>query len=386
MIVPIVGVFSLLVWVALLCARGGFWRVAERFESQGLRAPPGGWPSVTAITPARNEAAVLKDTFPQLLAQDYPGRLTIAVVDDQSSDGTGLVARRIARGNLRASVLDGARPPNGWTGKLWALEQGLRWADETERPDYLMLVDADIGLKPNVLRGLVSIAEARNAVLVSLMAKLRCESLAEKWLVPAFIFFFRMLYPFAWANDPRRKIAAAAGGCMLVRRQTLLEAGGFAAIGGALIDDCALAALMKRRGPIWLGMTEGALSLRAYPGVGDFGRMVMRSAFAELRFSAVRLALTIGAMTLVFIAPPLIALFSRGLTQACGAISWAIMAFVFAPTLRFYGLTVLRAFALPLIAAVYMLFTIGSAALYWAGRGGEWKGRIQAPTPKGQRA
>ena len=266
------------------------------------------------------------------------------------------------------------------------MQQGLGWADETERPDYLFLVDADIVVTADILRRLVSLAEQRGAVLVSLMAKLNCQSFAERWLVPAFIFFFRMLYPFASVNDPRRKIAAAAGGCMLVRRQTLLDAGGFAAVSGALIDDCALAALMKRHGPIWLGMTRDALSLRVYPGFGDFGRMVMRSAFAELRFSTIRLALAIVAMSLVFLAPPLLTLFSRGLPEVLGAISWAIMAFVFAPTLRFYGLPVVQVFALPVIAAAYMLFTVGSAVQYWTGRGGQWKGRIQAPTPKGQRA
>lgn len=386
MVILAAGVISLIVWIALLVARGGFWRVAERFEGLDFSEPRRGWPSVTAIAPARNEAALLRETLPRLLGQDYPGRFTIAVVDDQSSDETALIARRLIRGNPRASVIDGAKPPNGWTGKLWALHQGLCWADETERSDYLLLVDADIVLKPDVLRRLVSLAEERGAVLVSLMAKLNCESSAERWLVPAFIFFFRMLYPFSSVNDPRRKIAAAAGGCMLVRRQTLLDAGGFAAVSGALIDDCALAALMKRRGPIWLGMTRDALSLRAYPGFGEFGRMVMRSAFAELRFSTIRLALTLVAMSLVFIAPPLLALFSRGAPEALGAISWAIMAFIFAPTLRFYGLPAIHVFALPLIAAAYMLFTVGSAAQYWTGRGGRWKGRIQAPTPRGQRA
>ena len=386
MIIAVVGVLTLVVWVTLLVGRGGFWRVSERFENLDFREPGRGWPSVTAITPARNEAALLKETLPGLLGQNYPGRFTIAVVDDQSSDATALIAQRLMRGNPRATLVDGAAPPSGWTGKLWALQQGLSWADETERSDYLLLVDADIVLMPDVLRRLVSLAEERGAVLVSLMAKLNCQSFAERWLVPAFIFFFRMLYPFSNVNDPRRKIAAAAGGCMLVRRQALLDAGGFAAVSAALIDDCALAALMKRSGPIWLGMTRDALSLRVYPGIGDFGRMVMRSAFAELRYSTVRLAFTVAAMCLVFLAPPLLALFARGLPEALGAISWAIMAFIFAPTLRFYGLPVIHVFALPVVAAVYTLFTIGSAVQYWTGRGGQWKGRIQAPAPKGQRA
>ena len=220
MIIAVVGVLTLVVWVTLLVGRGGFWRVSERFENLDFREPGKGWPSVTAITPARNEAALLKERCLALLGQNYAGRFTIAVVDDQSSDATALIAQRLMRGNAisNARPVNGAAPPSGWTGKLWALQQGLSWADETERSDYLLLVDADIVLMPDVLRRSVSLAEERGAVLVSLMAKLNCQSFAERWLARAFIFFFRMLYPFANVNDPRRKIAAAAGGCMLVRR------------------------------------------------------------------------------------------------------------------------------------------------------------------------
>lgn len=380
------GLVSLFVWVDLLVARGRFWRTGALFESAPAAEDLQVWPSVVAIVPARNEAEVLPDTLPTFLRQNYPGELALRLVDDQSADDTAHLARAIIGSGRNASVVEGAPPPAGWTGKLWAMQQGVASTAGSDGPDYLLFVDADIALAANVLRQLVALAEARGAVLVSLMAKLRCESAAEQWLVPAFIFFFRMLYPFSWASDPRRRTAAAAGGCMLVSRRALEEAGGLAALKGALIDDCALAALLKRRGPIWLGLTEQALSLRAYPRFDDFARMVMRSAFAELRYSALRLAFVIAAMGVVFVAPPLLAVFSRGLPQACGAASWAIMAIAFAPTLRFYRQPTLGALALPLIALVYTGFTAASAVEYWSGRGGQWKGRVQAPTPQERRA
>ncbi|THD47680.1 MAG: glycosyltransferase [Bradyrhizobium sp.] len=380
------GLIALIVWVVLLVARGQFWRIETLFEAPPLPDRET-WPSVVAIVPARNEAEALAETLPALLRQNYPGQFSLLVVDDQSSDGTGEVARGMTAEARAPSVVRGASPPPGWTGKLWAMQQGLARADDSgPPPDYVLFVDADIVLSSDVLRRVVVMAEDRGAVLVSLMAKLRCKSAAERWLTPAFIFFFRMLYPFAWVNDARRRIAAAAGGCMLVRRQTLREAGDLAALKGALIDDCALAALMKQRGPIWLGLTEEALSLRAYSRFGEFAAMVMRSAFAELRYSEFRLAFVIVAMALVFVAPPLLALFSGGLPQAFGIASWAMMAIAFAPMLRFYRQPLVFALALPVIASTYALFTIGSAVQYWSGRGGQWKGRIQAPTPRERRA
>jgi hopene-associated glycosyltransferase HpnB len=218
------------------------------------------------------------------------------------------------------------------------------------------------------------------------MVKLRCESAAERWLAPAFVFFFQMLYPFAWVNDPRRATAAAAGGCMLVRREALHAAGGLEAVRGALIDDCALGALMKGQGPIWLGLTEDVHSLRAYPTFADFGRMVTRSAFAELRYSPLRLAGAIGGMALVYLAPPLFAIFARGVGQATGVLALAMMALSLMPTLRLYGRPLIGALALPAVAAAYVAFTFDSALQYWRGRGGYWKGRIQAPMRETGRA
>jgi hopene-associated glycosyltransferase HpnB len=260
------------------------------------------------------------------------------------------------------------------------MRQGLAAVEAgVEPPEFVLFSDADIAYAPHVLRRVVAIARSRNSVLTSLMVKLRCESPAERWLAPAFVFFFQMLYPFAWVNDPRRAIAAAAGGCMLARREALGRAGGLEALRGALIDDCALGALMKRQGAVWLGLTEDALSLRAYPTLEEFGRMVTRSAFAELRYSPLRLAGAIVGMALVYLAPPVFAFAAHGLARWEGALAWAMMAVSLAPTLRLYARPVVGGLALPLIAAAYVVFTFQSAVQYWRGRGGYWKGRFQAP-------
>jgi hopene-associated glycosyltransferase HpnB len=248
-----------------------------------------------------------------------------------------------------------------------------------EAPEFLLFTDADIAYAPQTLRRLVAIARSKDSVLTSLMVKLRCESPAERWLAPAFVFFFQKLYPFAWVNDPRRDTAAAAGGCMLARREALAAAGGLEAVRGALIDDCALGALMKRQGPIWLGLTEDAQSLRAYPAFADFGRMVARSAFAELRYSPLRLAGAIAGMCVAYLGPPLFAVSAHGVAQSAGALAWAIMALTLTPTLRLYGRPLAGGLALPAVAAAYVVFMSESAAQFWRGRGGYWKGRFQAP-------
>jgi hopene-associated glycosyltransferase HpnB len=381
------GVASLLVWLCMLVGRGRFWRsnLFEAVRPDDNLFRQGEWPRVTAIMPARDEAEVVGQAVASLAGQDYPGPLAILVVDDRSSDGTASAARRASE--ERVTVLIGESPPTGWTGKVWAMAQGVAAAElAPEPPEYLLFVDADIVLEASVLRRLVGLAKKKDAALASLMVKLRCESLAERCLVPAFVFFFQMLYPFSWVENPGRSTAAAAGGCMLVRRQSLAESGGLEALRGALIDDCALAALIKRQGRIWLGLTQDALSLRAYPAFADFGRMVARSAFAQLRFSTLRLIVVMAAMGLVFLAPPLLVVFSRGAPQVFAAAAWIIMAFVFAPTLRLYGRPVLSGLALPAIAAAYMLFTVQSAGEYWTGRGGLWKGRVQASAPRAERA
>ncbi|HEX4043007.1 MAG TPA: glycosyltransferase [Xanthobacteraceae bacterium] len=370
----------LAIWAYLIVARGGFWRAADRDGE--TPAWPGPWPGVTAVVPARDEAESVGETVASLLRQDYPGPFTVIVVDDQSHDGTATVARAAAvevGAGDRLTVLPGKPLPAGWTGKLWAQQQGIAHAESAAAPpDYLLLTDADIAYAPDALTNLVARAEQGSLVLTSLMAKLRCQSFAERLFVPAFIFFFQMLYPFAWANDPRRGTAAAAGGCMLVRADALQKAGGLAAIRTALIDDCALAKLLKRQGPIAIALTERVRSIRAYPAIADIRRMVSRSAYAQLNYSPLVLAGCMLGLTLTYLAPVVLAIFADGVPQFVGIFTWLLMAFAFRRTLRFYGCSSLWAPLLPAIAAMYMAFTLDSAYQHGRGRGGMWKGRAQA--------
>ncbi len=370
----------LAIWLYLIAARGGFWRAAERDDE--AVAPPGAWPAVAAVIPARDEAGCVGQTVTSLLRQNYPGELTVIVVDDQSCDGTAEVARGAATligAGERLTVLPGRPLPAGWTGKLWAQQQGVEFVvTGTTPPTYLLLTDADIVYAEDAVASLVARADQRGLVLTSLMAKLRCKSFAERIFVPAFIFFFQMLYPFAWANNPRRSTAAAAGGCMLVRRDTLQQAGGLAAIRDALIDDCALAKVLKSHGPISIALTDRVHSIRAYPAIADIRRMVSRSAYAQLRYSPLLLAGAIVGLALTYLAPVALALFAGGLPQFIGLFTWLLMTFAFRPTLRFYELSILWAPLLPAIAAMYMAFTVDSAYQHARGRGGMWKGRAQA--------
>ncbi|HJY17387.1 MAG TPA: glycosyltransferase [Xanthobacteraceae bacterium] len=370
----------LAIWLYLIAARGGFWRLAERDDAPV--SPPGAWPAVTTVIPARDEAECVGQTVTSLLRQNYPGALTVIVVDDQSRDGTADVARGAATligAGERLTILPGRPLPAGWTGKLWAQQQGLEFAvTVAASPAYLLLTDADIVYAEDAVTNLVARAEVGGLVLTSLMAKLRCKSFAERMFVPAFIFFFQMLYPFAWANDPRRSTAAAAGGCMLVRRDALQQAGGLAAIRDALIDDCALAKLLKHQGPISIALTDRVRSIRAYPAIGDIRRMVSRSAYAQLNYSPLLLAGTVIGLALTYLAPVALALFAGGVPQFIGLFTWLLMAFAIRRTLRFYGLSILWAPLLPAIAAMYMAFTVDSAYQHARGRGGMWKGRAQA--------
>jgi hopene-associated glycosyltransferase HpnB len=373
----------LAIWLYLIAARGGFWRAADRDDESpvgGIAA--GGWPSVTAVIPARDEAECVGQTVASLLRQNYPGEFNVVVVDDQSRDATAQVARDAAAAlgaGSRLTVLSGRALPAGWTGKLWAQQQGVEFCESAPRaPDYILLTDADIVYAPDALQVLAARANADGLVLTSLMAKLRCKSFAERMFVPAFIFFFQMLYPFAWANDPRGATAAAAGGCMLVRREALRAAGGLAAIRTALIDDCALAKLLKSHGPISIALTDRVHSIRAYPEVGEIRRMVSRTAYAQLRYSPLLLAGTVFGLALTYLAPVALALFATGVPQFIGIFVWLLMALAFRPTLKFYRLSTLWAPALPLIAAMYMAFTLDSAYQHARGRGGMWKGRAQA--------
>lgn len=369
---------ALAIWIYLLAMRGGFWRCGEREDRQPSSPDPVSWPPVVAVIPARNEADMLPGSLGSLLRQDYPGPFSVVLVDDNSEDDTRTVAGQIAAAAPdRLAVVSGTPLPAGWTGKLWAMHQGVE-AARTKAPEYLLLTDADIAYDPHALRQLVRRAEAEGRVLVSLMAKLRCASRAEQLLIPAFIFFFQKLYPFAWVNRPRKRTAAAAGGCMLVRRTALEAAGGIGSIRGALIDDCTLGTTMKRVGPIWLGLASSVHSLRPYPAFADIRNMVTRSAYAQLHYSPWLLAGTVAGMIATYLAAPMLAAFGSGEARAVALGAWALMATAFLPTLRYYRVSPLWAPALPAIAAIYLGFTVESAWQHARGRGGMWKGRAQA--------
>jgi len=383
----IIALFAFALWLYLLAARGGFWLASQRDDRPEL-AGPTAWPPVTAVIPARDEANSIARCLRSVLGQDYPGTLKVVVVDDGSQDGTGAIAREAAvklDARDRLVVLQGRPLPPGWTGKVWALKQGVDFAlAQIRKPKYLLLTDADIVYAPQALRRLVSRAENGPTVLTSVMAKLHCASFAERCLIPAFVFFFQMLYPFAWVNRRDHAPAAAAGGCMLVRSEALASAGGIDAIRDALIDDCALAKRLKTVGPIWLGLSTRVQSIRRYDGFGPIRKMITRSAYAELRYSPLRLIATTLAMALTFLAGPLLAVYGSGTAALLGLATWGAMVIAFQPTLRLYGLSPFWGLALPLIALAYMIWTIESALLYARGRGGAWKGRVQA-APRGAR-
>jgi hopene-associated glycosyltransferase HpnB len=366
----VLGGLVVVIWSVLLFARDGWWRTRER--DTGTLPAPTAWPSVVAVVPARDEAAVVGAAVASLAGQDYPGEFRIVLVDDGSGDGTADIARRA--GGERLTVLTAAPLAPGWTGKLAAVAQGIAAAGD---PAYLWLTDADIVHAPDTLRSLVARAVGEQRVLVSLMARLRCDTAAEKFLVPAFVWFFAMLFPFKAVARPG-KVAAAAGGVMLVDRAALDRAGGIAAIRSALIDDCALAAVMKKQGPIALLLTDRSVSLRDYPRMGDIGAMISRSAYAQLDFSPLLLAGTLLGLALTFVAPPLLTFFADGWAQVAGAVAWAMMSAAFQPMLRFYGRSPVWGAAVPVIALVYGWYTLMSAVQTWRGAGGWWKGRVQA--------
>ncbi len=361
-----------LAWLYLLLAHGRFWQA-------GLSLAPcaGAAPDVDVVIPARDEAAGVGAAIRSLLTQEYAGRVRIFLVDDGSTDGTGDIARGlllppVPKGErIELSIVEGLPRPPGWSGKLWAVSQGLA---RTSAP-FILLTDADIVHDPRHIATLAAKAEQDELDLVSEMVELRCESWAERALVPAFVYFFQMLFPFARVNDPMDGTAAAAGGTMLVRRRALERIGGIGAIRGALIDDVALAAAIKQGGRIWLGHSRLARSIRPYPNAADIWRMVARTAYVQLRFSPWILTGTVLGLALVWLIPPLVALLGHGPARAMAGLAWALSAVSFVPTLRRFRLSPLWALALPGIAAFYLAATIGSAIDHHRGRGVQWKRR-----------
>ncbi|GAA2094196.1 glycosyltransferase [Kitasatospora saccharophila] len=381
-----VSVVSLLAWLWLAVCHGGFWRTDQRLPGGG--GEPASWPSVVVLVPARDEAEVLPLSLPGLLAQEYPGRARVVLVDDHSTDGTGGLARELARrvGGLELTVTTPPPLPAGWTGKLWALRHGVERAGADA--EWLLLTDADIAHRPGSLRALVAAGEGGGLDLVSQMARLRVESGWERLIVPAFVYFFAQLYPFRRSNRPRSRTAAAAGGCSLVRRRALERAGGVAAIRGAVIDDVSLARAVKRTGGrTWLGLADRVESVRPYPGLGPLWRMVSRSAYAQLRYSPPLLVGTVAGLALVYLVPPVAALAGAAAgawwTAGAGLAAWAVMAGTYAPMLRYYRQPVAAAPLLPFTALLYLLMTVDSAVQHWRGRGAAWKGRTY---PRPQRA
>lgn len=360
----------LVIWVYLLFGRGQFWRVylRQREVPQNIR--------IAAIVPARNEAAVIARSVKSLLGQ-HAVEMQVFVVDDNSSDHTADIAKSAAANSSRLTVIHGQPLPPGWTGKLWAVRQGIEAAKSTT-PDFLLLTDADIEHAPESIASLAATAEAGNFDLASYMVRLQCETLPEKLLIPAFVFFFFKLYPPQWIADPRRATAGAAGGCILVRPEALHRAGGIERIRSEIIDDCALAREVKRTGGrVWLGLTNSAASIRPYCTFAEIGRMISRSAFYQLRHSFLLLFFAIIGLILTYMVP-LVLLFSPSpIAALCGAIAFTLMMTAYAPMVRFYRLNPLWALTLPLAAVFYLGATIHSAVRYWLGRGGEWKGRTQ---------
>ena len=359
---------SLGAWVYLFTARGGFWSI------KAAPAPPPNPPAklVCAVIPARNEKPVAGEAIRSLLHQDYPGRLQVILVDDHSSDRTSAIAAEAG-----ATVVAAGPLPPGWKGKLWAISEGVK-ASQSLEPDFYLFTDADIVHAADNVARLVARAEASGLDLVSLMVKLRCRSLAERALIPAFVYFFFQLYPPSWISSRRRKTAGAAGGCILIRPSALARIGGIAAIRGELIDDCALARAVKRSGGgIWLGVTQDTASIRDYTSFTEIRRMIARTAFAQLRHSALLLAGTILGMAVIYLAPPMLLFTGNPLAAASGLAAWIMMTISYLPVLRFYRRSPAWAPLLPLVALFYMAATLDSAVRYWTGRGGVWKDRVQ---------
>ncbi|HEX9254210.1 MAG TPA: glycosyltransferase [Candidatus Angelobacter sp.] len=389
------GVFTLLIWTYLVFARGGFWRIypAIPLVEPGTSLHENSSPRlrIAVIIPARNEADVVDRVVRSLLRQTGQNAIHVFLIDDGSTDSTAQVARAAATAIGQTedlTVVRGTPLPSGWSGKLWALEQGIELARQTN-PDFFLFTDADIEHALDSLSSLVAIARSGPYDLASFMVKLHCQNLAEKLLIPAFVYFFFKLYPPTWIANPRRGTAGAAGGCILIRPAALDKAGGIAAIRQEVIDDCSLAARVKHAGGrLWQGASATTRSIRPYGSFSEIGSMISRSAFSQLRHSTLLLLLSMVGMAATYLLPPALVLgcilgghraASAALVVGTAATAWLLMIVSYIPVLRLYRLSPLWALALPLAGIFYMGATFHSAVKYWSGRGGQWKGRIQDP-------
>ena len=383
MSVIIVGL-SLAIWLFLILFWGNFWLADQRIadDTEKIETYPETYPTVWAVVPARDEAEAIARSLTSLLSQNYLGKFSVVLVDDNSSDRTREIAQATAdklgkRENLK--IIAGQPLAEGWKGKLWAMQQGIEYA-QAQAPDYLLFTDADIQHDLDNLTQLVTKAETENLDLVSLMVLLRCQSFWEKLLIPAFVFFFQKLYPFPWVNNPNKSIAAAAGGCVLISNQALTSIGGIAAIKDALIDDCSLAQAVKSQGnKIWLGLSETTISLRGYENLTVMWDPIARTAYTQLNYSPLLLVGTLIGMTLVYLVAPIYLmvgiLTTNWLVVAICTLTWLLMTCAYFPTIKLYKLSIIWALCLPAIAFLYTLMTIDSAVKYYQGKGGAWKGR-----------
>jgi hopene-associated glycosyltransferase HpnB len=393
----LLGIITFGVWLHLFFGRGRFWRVgkldADREAHETLRE----WPRVVAVVPARNEAETIGQVQKSLVQQDYPGPFSIVIVDDHSADATADIARQVSKENGaqdRVRIVSASALPEGWTGKLWALNEGVTNgggpaamvsgaevpAAAADGPIYYWFTDADVTHAPDTLRRLVGRAERDRLDLLSLMVLLQAKTLPERALIPAFLYFFLMLYPPQWIADEELNTAGAAGGCILLKREALERIGGFLAIRGEVIDDCALARAVKQSGgKVWMGLTTKSASLRAYRTFGEIRDLIARTAFTQLRYSALFLAGTLAGMFLTYVAPVILLFAQDSTARVLGLAAWFLMTLSFLPTVRFYRLSAVWAPLLPLTAAFYSYATWLSAVRYWTGKGGLWKGRAQAP-------
>ena len=378
----ILGIVTLAIWLHLFFGRGWFWRVKNLDADAGRAKPPDVFPKIIAVVPARNEAGTIGKVVTSLVNQDYPGAFSIVIVDDHSEDATAAIASRVSMehgAEEKVRVVVASALPDGWTGKLWALNEGVV-TTAAETPTFYWFTDADITHAPGTLRRLVACAEQNNLGLASFMVLLQAKTLPERSLIPAFLYFFLMLYPPQWIADGDLSTAGAAGGCILLRREALERIGGLASIRGEVIDDCALARAVKESGGrVWMGLTRESASLRAYGTFGEIRDLIARTAFTQLRYSTLLLAGTLAGMFLTFVAPVILLFVHDSTAKLPGSLAWLLMTLSFLPTVRFYRLSPVWGTLLPLTALFYSYATWLSAARYWMGRGGFWKGRAQAP-------